>query len=44
MCELKSKVTQKRVLSEANLTLNQAVEIVQVIEVVEQHTYVTNKE
>ena len=38
VCGLKSEVTQKRLLSETNLTLNRAVEIAQGIEAAEQHT------
>ena len=38
VCGLKSEVTQKRLLSETNLTLNRAVEIAQSIEAAEQHT------
>ena len=38
MCRLKSKVTQKRLLSETDLTLNRAVVIAQGIEAAEQHT------
>ena len=38
VCRLKSKVMQKRLLSEVDLTLKRAVEIAQGIEVAEQHT------
>ena len=38
VCGLKSEVTQKRLLSETNLTLNRAVEIAQGIEAAEEHT------
>ena len=38
VCGLKSEVTQKRLLSETNLTLNRTVEIAQGIEAAEQHT------
>ena len=38
MCRLKSKVTQKHLLSETDLILNQAVEIAQGIKAAEQHT------
>ena len=38
VCELKSEVMQKHLLSEVDLTLKQAIEIAQGIEAAEQHT------
>ena len=38
VCGLKSDVIQKRLLSEADLTFNRAVDIAQAIEAAEQHT------